>query len=357
MNRSYLIAGAIAVGAIAWVASGQFGDHGGKTEASVQPAATPAAQPMLVRARVIEARPYARELVLRGRTAAARWVDLKAETQGRVAELPVAKGGLVKAGDVIARLATDERQARRAETEALLRQRKIEHDASTALAEKGFRANTKLAESAAGLDAARAAAKAMDVELQRTVVRAPFDGVLEERKAEIGAYLKAGDLVGRLVERDPMLVVAQVGERDVGGLSLGQAGRAALVTGETVDGRIRYIAGMADPATRTFTVELEVPNADGRLKDGITAELRLGAGEARAHLISPAILALDDNGTVGLRAVGGDGRVAFLPVQVLGDGPDGIWLGGLPDRVTVITVGQDFVRTGDPVRIAPASGS
>jgi membrane fusion protein, multidrug efflux system len=353
MNRSILIAGAIGLGAIAWVASGQFGSHGGKTEASAPIPSAPKAEPMLVRARVIEAQPYAREIVLRGRSAAARWVDLKAETQGRIAELPVVKGGVVKSGDVIARLATEEREARRAETDALLRQRKVEHEASTSLAEKGYRATTKLAESQAGLDAARAAAKAMDVELQRTVIRAPFNGVIEDRKVEIGAYLKAGDTVVRLIERDPMLIVAQVGERDIAAVSLGQTGKATLVTGETVEGRIRFIGSMADAATRTFLVEMEVPNADGRLKDGITAELRLGAGSQRAHLVTPAILALDDNGAIGLRIVESDGRVAFKAVQVLGDGPQGIWLAGLPDKVTVITVGQDFVRAGDKVRVAP----
>jgi len=353
MNRSYLIAGVIAVGAVAWVASGQFGGSHGHTAASAPPPTAPAAEPMLVRARAIEARPYARDIVLRGRTAAARWVDLKAETQGRVVELPVVKGGTVKSGDIIARLATDERQARRAETEALVRQRTIEHDANTSLAEKGYRATTKLAESRAGLDAARASAKAMDVEMQRTIVRAPFDGVIEERKVEIGAYLKAGDTVVRLMERDPMLIVAQVGERDVASLSTGQVGRAVLATGEAVEGRIRYIGSMADPGTRTFAVELEVPNADGRLKDGITAELRINGGDMLAHLVTPAILSLDDNGAIGLRAVGSDGRVAFMPVKVLGDGPDGIWLGGLPNALTVITVGQEFVRNGDTVRVAP----
>jgi multidrug efflux system membrane fusion protein len=357
MNRSILIAGAIAVGAVAWVASGQFGAHGGKTEAASPAPAAAAPGPIMVRAKVIEARPYQREIVLRGRTAAARWVDLKAETQGRIAELPLAKGAMVKSGDIIARLATDERQAKRAETEALLRQRRIEHEAATSLAEKGYRATNKLAESQAGLDAARAAAKAMDVELQRTVVRAPFDGVIEERKVEIGAYLKAGDPIARLVERDPVLVVAQIGERDVASLELGLAGRATLATGETVEGRVRFIGGMADPATRTFTVELEVLNPEGKLKDGITAELRLGVGAIQAHLVTPAILALDDSGAIGLRVVDADGRVAFKPVKVLGDGPDGIWLAGLPERVTVITVGQDFVRSGDRVRIAPEPGS
>lgn len=354
MNRSILIAGIIGLSAIAWVASGQFGLHGGKSAASAPIVTAPKVEPMLVSAHATEAQPYVREILLRGRSAAARWVDIKAETQGRIAELPVAKGGMVKTGDVIARLATEEREARRAETEAVLRQRKLEYEVSVSLVEKGFRAPNKLAESQAALDAARAAAKAMDVEMQRTVIRAPFVGVIEDRKVEIGAYLKVGDTVMRLVERDPMLIVTQVGERDIAALSLGQAGQATLVTGETVEGRIRFIGSTADPATRTFMVEFETPNPSGRLKDGITAELRLSAGSQPAHLVTPAILALDDSGTIGLRIIEGDNRVAFKAVQVLGDGPQGVWVSGLPEKATVITAGQDFVRAGDQVRVVPS---
>ncbi|BBK43991.1 hemolysin D [Allostella vacuolata] len=364
MNRSILIAAAIGLGAMTWVASGQLvaiGDPAAgmppASSSSSAAAAAAAAEPMLVLARTIEAQPYAREIVLQGRSATGRWVEVSAETQGRVAALPVAKGAAVRAGDVIVRLAVEERAARRAESEALLHQRRIEHATSTALAEKGFRATNRLAESQAGLDAARAAAKAMDVEMARTVIRAPFGGVVEERRVEIGAYLKAGDGVIRLVERDPMLIVAQVGEREVAQLRPGQAGRATLVTGETVEGRIRFIGGTADPATRTFPVELEVANPDGRLRDGITAELRLRADPRMAHLVPPAILTLDDDGALGLRVVEDDGRVAFKPAQLLGDGPEGVWLGGLPETITVITVGQEFVRAGDPVRVARASAS
>lgn len=359
MTRSILIAGAIGLGVITWIASGQFGADGrGRiaASASILPP-SPQAEPILVRARTITAQPHIREIVLPGRSAAARWVDIKAETDGRVAEILAVKGGTVMAGEVIARLAIEARAARQAETEALLRQRKVEHEAATVLAAKGFRATTRVAESQAVLDAARAAVKTMEMEIARTVIRAPFAGVIESRMVEIGAYLRAGDTITRLVARDPMLIIAQVSERDIAALSLDQAGKATLVTGETVAGRIRFIASMADPATRTFTVELEVPNPDGRLKDGITADLRLEAGSQPAHLVTPAILTLDDTGAIGLRVIEGEARVAFKPVQILGDGPQGIWLRGLPDRVTVITVGQDFVRAGDRVRVALEDGS
>ncbi len=70
--------------------------------------------------------------------------------------------------------------------------------------------------------------------------------------------------------------------------------------------------------------------------------------QVKAAKISPGILVLDDNGVVGVRAVE-NGVVHFLPVQIISDGPDGMWVGGLPDHLNVITIGQQFV--GDGARV------
>ena len=153
-----------------------------------------------------------------------------------------------------------------------------------------------------------------------------------------------GDPVASLVDLDPVLVVGQVSERDIGRLQVGGSGVARLMTGEKVEGRIRYIAKVADPVTRTFRVELEVANPDAALRDGITAEVVLPGPSVLAHRVSPAVLSLGDAGDIGVKIVDADQTVRFLPVQIVEQGEDGLWLLGLPDQVTLITVGQDFVR-------------
>jgi multidrug efflux system membrane fusion protein len=238
---------------------------------------------------------------------------------------------------------------------ALLKQREIEYKASKSLSVKGFRAETSLAQAEAALEAARAELARIEVDIANTKVRAPFDGVLNTRPMELGDFVSVGDEVATVVDLDPIYVVGYVSEREVGHFKLGDAGTARLTDGRVLQGTIHYIAAMAESATRTFRVELEVPNPDGAVVDGVTAELEIEQGATRAHLVSPAILSLSDEGIVGIKAVGADNVVAFHPVQILGDGPEGVWLGGLEETLTVITVGHEFVQPGHaviPVRLA-----
>jgi len=124
-----------------------------------------------------------------------------------------------------------------------------------------------------------------------------------------------------------------------------------LPDGRTLSGELRYISRAGQSDTRTFRVEVWIANPDGLVPEGLTTELRLPTGRTRAHRGSPAILTLDDNGVIGVKAVDAEHRVVFHPVRILGDTPDGIWLGNLPETLTLITVGQEFVRVGQQVRV------
>ena len=367
MRRSILTAVVIAVAALAWILSGQFGPVADGAEGE-RPAAAPAetgpaqADPPRpeVRVAALTARPYVRDVVVRGRTEALRQVTVKAETHGRVVAVRVREGQRVQAGAALIELAAEDREARVREAEARVKQRQIEYDASRSLRKKGFNAETTLAGAAANLGTAKAYLAQTRVTLDHLVARAPFDGVVERRQAEIGDFLDVGDAVATVVDEDPFLVIGQVTERQVASLKVGGPGSAKLVGGEVVRGKIRYIALVADPETRTFRVELEVANPKRRLRDGVTAEIRFKADTVAAHFVSPAVLTLNDAGEVGLRTVDGDGTVRFRPAEIVGDSTDGVWLAGLPDAITVITVGQDFVKAGQrviprPAEPAPAS--
>ena len=190
----------------------------------------------------------------------------------------------------------------------------------------------------------------MKIRLNDLVINAPFDGYIEERNAEVGDFVKDGNPIATIVESDPLLITGQISELQVGNISVGGEGSAKLVTGETVTGKIKFIGSMADPETRTFRVELEVPNEGYKLRSGVTAEITFKTNSVEAHFLSPGYLTLNDSGVLGLRAVGDDDIVKFYPVKILADTPDGIWVQGLPETVRLIVVGQDFVRDGDKVQ-------
>jgi len=357
VNRSVIIATVIAVGVAGWLASGQFKDEAPETstaevkpETDVAPALQPKETgPVEVQVKTYQARPRAQEVIVRGRTEAFRTVEIKAETPGRVVETLVERGQRVKKGDVLIKFAVKDRLAQLAEAEALIRQREIEYKAAKSLNKKGFSAATTLAGSKALLDSARAKAKSVRILLDDLVLRAPFDGIIEERQAEIGDYIKDGNTVVTIVDENPFLVTGQISELFVNRIKVGGTGTARLVTGEEVSGTVRFIAKTSEAATRTFRVELLVNNDDNRLRAGVTAEMVFKTEEVMAHFISPAVLTLNDAGELGVRAVADDNMVIFYPVQVLSDSADGAWISGLPHESRLITVGQEFVRAGEKV--------
>ena len=101
----------------------------------------------------------------------------------------------------------------------------------------------------------------------------------------------------------------------------------------------------ADQNTRTFRVDVEVPNSDLSIRDGQTAEIGIQSDGELAHLLPQSALTLDDSGTLGVRLVV-DSKAAFTPVSVVRDTVDGIWVTGLDESADVIVVGQEFVTDG-----------
>ncbi|MFH1805451.1 MAG: efflux RND transporter periplasmic adaptor subunit [Pseudomonadota bacterium] len=354
MNASRIIAIALAVGATLWVASGMFAGEGDSATTDGPDGAT-ASQPAealpAVRVMTSTAQEHVDYLHLSGRTEAVIKVDIKAETAARVTEVAVEKGNRVEKGDVLIRLATEDRTARLERARALVEQRKLENDASESLAQKDYRSKTGVAESKALLEEARSDLKVIEVELANTVIRAPFSGLVEDRQAEIGDLVAVGDIVATVIDSDPILVVGHVPEHSIGMIEPGQLALAHLLDGTEREGMVRYTSRMSDAATRTFRVEIEIANPDYRIPDGMTAELQVPIGTKRAHQVPPSVLTLNDAGQLGVRGVVDD-HVVFYPVDLQGGNRDSVWVGGLPDQIELIVVGHDWVREGVHVTIS-----
>lgn len=374
MNANYFWTGVICVALVGWIGSRYVGPYATDPITAGPDAATAAAGPvaaggtaavaqpprMRVQVRDSQAAPVVREIVLNGRSAPARSVEMRAEVTGRVIELPVERGATVATGDVIARLDRRDREAWLRQAEAALARAQVEFDAGQKLRKKDFMAETELAAKLASLEQAKAEVEKAQLDLAHGDVKAPFAGVLDRRPIELGDLVETGDRVGTILELDPLLVTADVAEVDVGNLHVGQAGVAELVTGERVPGKVRYIASEADAATRTFRVELELPNPGHKLPAGTSAVLRIALDPLPAHEVSSALLALNDQGTVGVKAVDDGGTVRFYPAMIVRSSPTSVSLAGLPERLRLITVGQGFVREGqkvDAVPELPASAS
>lgn len=334
-----------------------------------------------------EARAVEDAVLIRGQTAAARQVEVRAETSGLVGSEPLPKGSRVEAGQLLCRLdpgtreiqladaearllearaRIPEAEARVAEAEARLSEAEINDNAARRLSEGGFAADTQVAGTQAAVEAARAGilsaqagrqaassgvqsaeatvAAARD-ELARLEIHAPFDGLLESDTAELGALLQLGDLCATVIQLDPIRLVGFVPETEVDAIEVGAPAGARLVTGREVQGRVAFLSRSADETTRTFRVEIEVANADLAIRDGQTAEIAIRGQGAQAHLLPQSALTLDDDGRLGYRLAEG-GRAAFAPVEILRDTAEGVLVAGLPATAEVIVTGQEFVTDG-----------
>jgi membrane fusion protein, multidrug efflux system len=304
------------------------------------------------------AQPVDGGLVIRGRTEASRRVEVRAETTGRVVSEPVRRGAVVAAGDVLCELDPGVRPARLAEAEARLLEAEANERASAQLAERGFTAEATAIGRRAALQAAQAQVEQARREMENLVIRAPFGGLIEADSAEIGDLLQPGSACASVIATDPIRLAGYVAEAAVERVQVGAPVQARLVTGQSAEGRVVFVARAADPATRTFRVEAEAPNPAAAIRDGISAEILVALPGAEAHLVPLSALTLDDDGRLGIRAAIPDGeppgaaRVAFMPVVMLRDSPQGAWVAGLPDEVGIIVVGQDFVADGERVRVA-----
>ncbi len=349
VKSSYLVAGAIVVAVVGWLLLRPL--LGGRSEAATAPA-KPAVTLPLVQVSVTPPQPHALDVDFRGRTSAIRTVEVRSETAGPVAATPVLQGTAVAAGAVLCRLAVDARQASLDEASANMRAKQLMMQAASQLATRGYRSKTQVLAAQADLDQAQAAVRQAQVALRQVDIRAPFSGVFDRREAEVGAYLAPGGACGTMIQLDPLLVVGDVPETDVGKIHVGDSASAKLVSGQTISGRVRFVAHDADAATRTYRVEVVAANPGNRIASGLSAELAVRAGVGEAHKLPVSALVLDAAGRQGVRYVPEGGVVVFAPVDVLEVDPDGVWVSGLSGPVRVITVGQSYVSEGQRVRVA-----
>lgn len=330
-------------------------------------------------------------VLLRGQTAAAREVTVAAETSGLVISEPLPKGSFVNAGETLCTLDPGTREATLAEArarlaeaqgrvpeaeagvieaEARVREAEINLNAARTLSQDGFasetrvvsaqaamesavagvqRARSAVSSALAGIESAQAATASAEREIARLVITAPFEGLLETDTAELGSLMQPGAPCATIIQLDPIRLVGFVPEADVGRVTVGAMAGGRLSGTQEVVGEVTFLSRSADPVTRTFRVEVTVPNADLAISDGQTAEIIVAADGQSAHLLAQSTLTLNDDGVLGVRTVAPDMTAAFMPVTLLRDTADGVWVAGLPDSVDIITVGQEFVVDGVPI--------
>lgn len=315
-----------------------------------------------VRTSTYVAKPMAIEVPLRGRTQAKSSVGAVAETAGIVDTVSVTKGQQVKVGDLLCTLdqgtraaAVAQAEAGIAQAQAGLAQAQADFDTNAELRTKGLAAPntaraTEVAVTAAQAQVTTAQANLDNAkaELARTEIEAKVAGVVQDPLVVAGSMLAMGQPCATIVQLNPMVFIGQVPEARIALAKLGLDAKVTTITGQDAEGKVTFISATADAATRSFPVEIELPNDDGSIRDGVTATATVTMGSAPAQLLPQSVLTLNDNGVLGVSTVV-DGKVKFVEITIASDTRDGVWVLGLPASADVITVGQEYVVDGQAV--------
>ena len=294
-------------------------------------------------------------IVLSGLTQAARLVELQAETSGLVVTEPLRKGTQVEKGQVLCELDGGTRYIELEEARARLEEAQANQQTAATLASEGYGSETSRKAAEAALRAATASLERAEAEITRLRIRAPFSGLLESDTSEIGSLLQRGTLCATIIQIDPIKLVGFVAETDVDKIMPGTTAVARLVTGREIIGKVTFISRTGDPDTKTFRLEITASNEDLSIRDGATVEIFIATGARNAHLIPKSALTLNDDGRLGVQTVNED-KASFIPVDVIQDTAEGVWITGPPDNTGVIVVGHEYVIDGSEIQVTYQAG-
>ena len=284
------------------------------------------------------AQPFARNIILKGSAEADKNVQLRAETSGQVIGLPVAQGQFVKKGSPICQIFVGDK-------DEVAKEASLNYETAKKLFDEGLYSNSQL-------QSAKARYERAFQDLDFASVKAPFDGIVDRIDLDVGDFLPRQGVCATVLDLNPILVSAEISENDMSEISLNSSAKVELNNGKVFEGNVKFISSSANPVTRTFRIEISVPNPESEIKDGMTSEVTLKGTERLAHLVPVSVLRLDANGDLGIRTIDVDGLVAFKSIELIEDTSSGAWISGLDTISTIITVGQDYVSQGEKVGIA-----
>lgn len=347
MNANIRIALVISTLIILWLLSGLF------KSSEIDETVVKSPQTDLTKVQVSEhlQRAFTPEISLQSRTEPYRIVELKAQVAGQLVAVPGRRGSRVEQGQPVCVIETKDRRLRVDRAAAQLEQAQIAYRGALQLKTAGYQSEFAIAEAKANLQSAKLSLKQSEIDLKNLSINAPFIGIIESRPLEIGDFISIGQRCARVLELDPIKVVAQVSEADVAKLQLGDSAVAEFFTHAEVATEISYIAHEADPKTRSYRIEATAANSEFSLRAGMSGRLIIKQPSRQGHLISASLIVLDANGEPTVRAVDKNNRVTEFPVTMVEETEQGIWVQGLPETVQLITVGQSYVSDGELVEV------
>jgi len=221
---------------------------------------------------------------------------------------------------------------------------------------KNLQAQVDITQSRARLATAKSNLAVLRDQLKKSTITSPTDGWLETMHLENGEQIGAGAPAATILDMSEVKIIVAVPQTNIGQVSIGDPVSIDVAGVGLRKGAVSKIASITSSTTRTFDVEVTVPNETRELRAGMTVEASIDVGFQPAFGMSPAHLSVAGDGSLTAK-ISDDGRVRVVPVELVRSGVEQVFVSGLADGATLLTFGQAFVEDGDDVRVAPVPAS
>ena len=284
---------------------------------------------------------------------AERHVDVVSRTQGLVKSILVEEGDRVTEGQPLAQLDTDALELTLREREVNMNSLESNYKRSQELVEQELLSSQEFEQTKFQYEAAATQYESAKLQLEYATIRSPFSGIITERLVEVGNLVNANDVVFRTADLDPLLARIHVPEKDIGQVRPGQSVRINVEgSDQTHTGRVSLISPIVDPESGTVKVTVEIRDRMGTLRPGMftTVNLVIAIQENVLQVEKKALVA-EAEGSYAFLFQDGTAEKRLLEIGIA-EGDYVEVLSGLSDGDSIITVGQEGLRNGAPVRIA-----
>ena len=411
MKRSILIAFVILLAVLGWIVSGQFTNvevQGENNETTTKTDWSSSVDKtndeneeitFSVETKVFKSSLIDQSIELQGQTIHNKKIDVKSQTSGNIDKIKFKRGDKVSADSEMITISLEDRNEKLSSAKKdldrltkelvlneknrdnLLRQNaerielyEIEYASAKQLIDKGLSSKSKLSLASFNLANAKADKEDIDIkfestlanleaqisnvksvlkniklDVEKTSIKAPFDGIISEKMVEKTEFISVGSPLFTIIDLDPIKIEGYLSESDVNKVSVGTKALIEDSNGIKKNGIISFISPSAEKSTRTFEITIKADNKDLSYKSGITTKIIIKGSELKAHKIPPSILTLLDDGTVGVKAVDSENKVTFYPTKTIKDTIDGMWVSGLPETVNLIVSGQEYISIGEKI--------
>ena len=407
MKKSIFIASFILLVVVGWIGSGQFTNVNAQDDSTaITDSNTESVEKVVIEdsGNKVELKEFNfsqidQSIELQGQTTHNKKIDVKSETTGNITNIAFKRGDKVSKGEELIKISIENRKEllksarkdlerlnkelelneknkinRLSQNKELIKLYEIEFASAKQLIDKGLSSKSKLSLASFNLANARSdqedilinfesqqssieaqianvksQLKNIELDINNTVINSPFSGIISDKMIEETEYITPGNIMFTIIDLNPIKIQGYLSEFDVNKVSLGTKAIIENTNGVKKNGTISFISPSAETSTRTFEITIEADNADLSFKSGITTKITIAGSELKAHKIPPSILTLQDDGTVGVKAVNDENIVIFYPTISVKDTIDGIWVSGLPDKVNLIVTGQEYVAIGESV--------